>query len=103
MEFGNPLPYDINITGSNNKGFIVKTGCCTSVFTDKKEMLAAIADYINDPEKAEKEYAASNKNCPTNALAIDTQGVGMTIRTDNRHELMEDCDCRQEEQPDNGR
>lgn len=105
MEFGNPLPYDIVITGSNNKGFIVKTGCCTSVFTDKKAMLSAIEDYINDPAKAEKEYNVSNNNCPRNALAVDTHGTGLAIgHTTRNHEPTEDCggEC-QEEQPDRRR
>ncbi len=68
MEFGNALPYDINIRGSHNKGFIVKAGCCTLVFTDKKVMLNAIEDYINDPKKMEEEYNKLNKDARPQAV-----------------------------------
>ena len=54
--FENPLPYDIKITGSANRGFILTAGCCTCVFTDKQTMLKTIEDYIDDPKKMEKEY-----------------------------------------------
>jgi len=60
--FENSLPYDIRISGSANKGFILNVGCCTCVFTNKKEMLSAISDYIDDPKKMEKEYTQSTQN-----------------------------------------
>jgi len=99
MEFGNPLPYDIVITGSNNKGFIVKTGCCTSVFTNKKVMLAAIEDYINDPKKAEKDYNESTNNCRVGAVRFTTDGTQAGLTISNRHEPMEErrCDCQTEQ------
>ena len=87
MEFGNALPHDINISGSGNKGFIVRVGCCTAVFTDKKEMLNAIEDYINDPKKMEKAYNESNQG-PTcfNANAPVENSLRIT---------QEDC-CQEE-------
>jgi len=94
MEFGNALPHDINISGSSNKGFIVRAGCCTAVFTDKKKMLNAIEDYINDPEKVEKAYNASNgpRNVPMagNALAVGAQTMAVEERP------MDDC-CQTED------
>jgi len=60
IEFGNALPHDIHIIGSANKGFIVKVGCSTSVFSDKEDMIHAIRKYINDPDKMEKLYNESN-------------------------------------------
>jgi len=60
MIFKNPLPYEIHISGSSNDGFIVKVGCCTAVFTSVKEMLAAIEEFINDPDAMEKKYNKSN-------------------------------------------
>ena len=101
MEFGNALPHDINISGSSNRGFIVRAGCCTAVFTDKKEMLNAIEDYINDPAKVEAAYNKSNgapRNVPTagNALA-----AGRTMAVESSGP-MEDCgqcqdDCAPEQ------
>lgn len=67
MEFKNPLPYEINISGSANGGFIVQVGCCTCTFSDKNTMLAAIEDYTNDPKKMEEAY---NESVPQ-ALARD--------------------------------
>ena len=87
IEFGNVLPHDIHISGSANKGFIVKTGCCTTVFTDKNSMLAAIEDYINDPDKMEKLY---NESC----TSLHPQEVEVTSsgRSDPRNEeCHEDC------------
>ncbi len=88
MEFGNALPYDINIRGSHNKGFILKAGCCTLVFTDKKTMLNAIADYINEPEKMEKEYNKLNRDERPQPVSSTR---GDMIREEG------DCDCAQEE------
>jgi len=95
MEFKNALPHDINISGSSNNGFIVKAGCCTAVFTDKKAMLNAIEDYINDPEKVEKEYNASNgapRNVPMagNALAA---GRTMAVEEGPMDECCKTEDC----------
>lgn len=71
MELGNVLPHPITIEGSSNKGFIVKTGCCICVFTNKEVMLDAIEEYINDTEKMEKAYKASNKN--NHIIACDSR------------------------------
>jgi len=62
MEFGNALPHDIKISGSHNKGFIVKAGCCTAVFTEKEALLKAIGEYIDDPNGMEKKYNDSDVN-----------------------------------------
>jgi hypothetical protein len=78
LEFENLVPRQIVISGSSNKGFIVQCGCCTCVFTDKKEMVNAILDYINDPDKIEREYNNSQKT-PRGLLAT-----------------AEDCSCEQQ-------
>jgi hypothetical protein len=62
MEFGNALPYDIKISGSHNKGFIVKAGCCIAIFTEKEKLLEAIGEYIDDPKGMEKKYNESDAN-----------------------------------------
>ncbi len=60
MEFGKAIPHDIHITPVSNNGFIVKVGCCTCAFTDKKEMIAAIIEFIDKPEETEKRYNVSS-------------------------------------------
>lgn len=62
MEFGKALPYDIVISSSANQGFKVKVGCCESVFSNKEDLKAALAEYIDDPESMEKKYNESNQN-----------------------------------------
>jgi len=79
LEFENLVPRQITINGSANKGFIVQCGCCTCVFTDKKEMVNAILDYINDPEKIEKEYNNSQKSPRGTGLAIAEDQCGETV------------------------
>ena len=81
MEFGNALPYDINISGTGNKGFIVRVGCFTGAFTSVKTMLAAIEDYINDPKKMEKEYNNSNANRCPDAIEPDHPSISQ-LRTE---------------------
>jgi hypothetical protein len=61
MEFGTELPYEIKITCSSNKGFIVKVGCCTCVFSNKEDLLSALKEYLDDPEGMEKKYNEANK------------------------------------------
>jgi hypothetical protein len=73
--FENSLPYDIRISGSANKGFILNVGCCTCVFTNKKEMLNVISDYIDDPKKMEKEYTQSTQNARPQVVDARPQGV----------------------------
>ena len=89
--FENPLPYDIRIAGSANKGFILNAGCCTCVFTDKKEMLKAIEDYINDPKKMEKAYNESNKHARPQVVE---SGVGFRAGG-NTLAISEDC-CQED-------
>ena len=50
MEFGKALQYDIKISTSSNKGFIVKVGCCTCIFSNKENLLSALKEYLDDPE-----------------------------------------------------
>lgn len=98
MEFGNPIPYDIRITGAHNNGFIVDVGCFRGVFTDKKVMLAAIEDYINDPKKMEQQYNDSNANRNVTA-GEPAAGEALNRRSDGP---MEDCGCETVE-PDQAR
>ena len=77
IEFGSPIPYDIRIIGSSNKGFIVNCGCATLTFTDKEKMLDAIRDYLNDPKGVEKVYNSCNAvNRPEEVTETNTQAIG---------------------------
>jgi len=60
MELGYAIPYDIHIRRSANKGFIVTIGCGDFVARSKAELLNELVNYIEYPEKWEREY---NKNC----------------------------------------
>ena len=98
--FGNPLPYDIRITGSANMGFILNCGCCTCTFSDKKEMLKAIEDYIDHPEDMEKKYHDSRKNDRPQEVHGNTLAMGRGTgprRTEPMNEAKEDCGCQQED------
>jgi len=113
IEFGNPLPYDIRICGSSNQGFIVTVGCATCVYTNKTDLLEAIGDYLDDPEKVEKAYNDSRKNCcepmPDNGCDSLSRGHthSMDDRPDRRNtlashmEAMEPC-CQEDHGPDEG-
>jgi hypothetical protein len=37
-------------------GYVVNIGCQTAGFSNKKDLIAAITEYVNDPEKTEKKY-----------------------------------------------
>jgi len=73
MEFGKALPYDIRITGSANHGYKVKVGCCECVFSNKEDLKAAFAEYIDDPENMERRYNESNQNTEPEAVAETPQ------------------------------
>ena len=103
MEFENALPYDINIKGSANKGFIVRAGCCTCVFTDKGKMLDAIDDFIDDPKKMEDSYNEATKHA--RPQPIESSGSGPTRIGGRRtaavpiNEVIDmggDCSCEEE-------
>jgi hypothetical protein len=56
MQFKRITSHDIRITHSENGGCIVKIGCATFAFSTPDEMLEALKQFYNDPEKMEKEY-----------------------------------------------
>ena len=102
LEFENLVPRQITINGSANKGFIVQCGCCTCVFTDKKEMVNAILDYINDPGKIEKEYNNSKKVPMGIGMAEDQCGEAVcapagTGLTRNRVRIADLNPCSEQE------
>jgi len=99
MEFGNALPHDIKISGSHNKGFIVKAGCCTAVFTEKEALLKAIGEYIDDPEGMEKAYNKSNVNRTQEVATEETApDPGRTERLRSIRETSPGENCDQSEE-----
>jgi hypothetical protein len=99
MEFNNPLPYDINISGSANGGYILRAGCCTCVFTDLKEMLAAIEEYANYPKAMEKKYNDSVKE--QRPQVVEGPGTLTMGRTVSAPEPMNEvCECQDQCAPD---
>lgn len=62
LEFGRAIPHIINITPSDNKGFIVKIGCGTLAFSNKDDMIEAFQEYLNNPKDTEKRYT-DNADC----------------------------------------
>jgi len=74
MDFGKALPYDINITSSANNGFIVRVGCCEVVFSSRSEVIAALTEYITEPEKVEQQYNKVNGPMNEEEPAPDSGG-----------------------------
>ena len=58
LEFKNSIPYDIKIIPSHNGGFIVRAGCSVTVFETADNMLAAIKEFVDDPESVEGRFNA---------------------------------------------
>jgi len=106
IEFKNPLPYDIKISGSANGGFILQAGCCTCTFTDKNTMLAAIEDYINDPKGVEEKYNEAMRHARPQVVESggNALAMGRTMPEPMNEERCQDdvpdpgvnseCDCR---------
>lgn len=67
IEFGRKTKYDILISPSNNNGFIVRVGCCTTVYNNVDDMINAIKDYLNNPNEIEEMY---NKKFQNQAMAM---------------------------------
>lgn len=64
MEFKKALLYPIEITASENSGYLVKIGCAMYVFTDKGHLASFITEYITNPEEIRKAYYNNRGNQP---------------------------------------
>ncbi len=58
MELKRAIPYDINISPSANNGFIIKVGCGQFVAESKEALISSLQQFLNNPDKFEKEYNA---------------------------------------------
>jgi hypothetical protein len=56
IALGRKVNYTITIEPTMNGGFFVKVGCGKFSFTDYEDLLSALGDYFENPEKLEKEY-----------------------------------------------
>ena len=86
MEFKLAIPRDIVISPSHNNGFTVTTGCCRLVFADRAELIAALGEYLADPDGHEKKYG--NNTGEADARPQEVVGSGSGVR------LNEAPDCR---------
>lgn len=56
MNFGKVINYSIQIEPSANNGFFVTVGCARLAYTDKKDLVADLEAFLDDPDRVEKEY-----------------------------------------------
>lgn len=56
MKLGRIIERHISIKPSSNNGLIVTVGCGIFVFADKESFLAALSEYLDNPESYEKQY-----------------------------------------------
>jgi len=56
MKFGRITIREIVISPSDNMGFIASVGCGRFVYSDKKDLVADLEAYLDDPKKWEAEY-----------------------------------------------
>lgn len=56
MEFGKIIKYKIVIDASSNQGFLVSVGCVHLAYSNKKDLLRDLEEYLDDPDGFEKEY-----------------------------------------------
>lgn len=62
MEFKKSIPYPILISPTPNNGFIVSVGCVKAAYSNSRKMVLDLEEYLDDPEKVEKQYNADLKN-----------------------------------------
>ena len=72
MKFKMAIPYRIEISASENEGFIVQVGCSRLCYTDKKLLLRDLEEYLNDPEKVEK-LRNEDLNCNPREVVLDSE------------------------------
>lgn len=53
------------------KGFVVSIGCQVAGFSTKKDLIKAIAEYVNNPEETEKKYYIKGRS-PVRATEYPT-------------------------------
>ena len=73
MKLGKAIKHNIIIEPTMNGGFYVTIGCGRFAFSNKKDLSAAIIEYLKNPEFLEEEYnkvvSVSEEPSVMNALA----------------------------------
>jgi hypothetical protein len=98
IQFKRASKYDITINHTANGGTIVRIGCAEVSFTNWKDMLIAMKEYYENPEKMETQYNHSTQR----DTPAPRQAAIRERRRERRYEeeCCEDgCDCQQEEMP----
>jgi hypothetical protein len=103
IKFGKAIPYDIHIRALDNFSFHVKVGCCQCSFPDRRSLIEALDDYLQNPEKIASEYDKMS------GVTNDTIEYGPPVSSQieygrpelrNRQCQCEDRDCStQDEEP----
>jgi Fe-S-cluster formation regulator IscX/YfhJ len=62
MNFGRVMNHSIQIEPSENNGFFVTVGCRRFAYTDKKDLIADLETFLDDPERMEQEYNKAKGN-----------------------------------------
>ena len=86
MEFKKAIKHRITIEPSANNGFFVNVGCTGPfVYIDKKELIADLEAYLNNPDQYEKECYPTEPVCreeqPDEAQQL---GSGANIMSNRR-------------------
>ena len=96
MKFGRAINYDVLITPSANRGFIVKCGCGHFAFSAKDELLHALKEYLEDPEATEAAYNTTFRGEPTVVGGTQSGALG-TPRTTRRWDRVDADETKQPE------
>jgi len=81
MEFGKIINREIVISPSDNMGYVVTVGCGRFIYTDKKDLVADLEAYLNDPQRYENGYNKQNtpEVCRPDHQAQPLGGSGANI------------------------
>ena len=81
--FKKAIPFNIEISASCNRGFIVKVSCATLVFVDSDSLLRDLKKYLDDPnellEKYEKHTGSLTESRGSQGLSSEMPELRTTI------------------------
>ena len=79
MKIKKAIKHVISIQPTSNSAYIVRVGCALLAYQDPKELARDLLDYLQDPEKHEKEYnelmGPTEETGNGSSLARPQQGV----------------------------
>ena len=80
------IPYPVEIKPADNAGYIVKVGCQTLVFTDVRELVGHLEEYLTDPEGTIKTHEEERKEMTVEHSPLVAGDSRFTIRWSNGEE-----------------